>query len=511
MADTSNSPLKRRRPQADTLAASVIILLAVTVVQRSVGFGRSVLFCRWMSPEALGEWEMAFSFLMLAAPLAVLGVPGSFGRYAEHYRQRGHLRTFLRRTAGWTLGWTVDAVALAVWMAPQLSRFVFGSDQYAAVMRLMAVCLAAVILNHTLTALLTALRLYRIVSAMSFAQSLSFAALSLALLWRRPEMVSVLYGYAAACLLASVGAMAWAWPALVEREAPIESLRHSQFWGKLLRLAFFVWATNLLTHLFAVVDRYMLVHYAGMTPEEALDQIGQYHASRIVPLLMVSVAELLAGLVMPHLSSDWEAGRREAVSRRLNLAFKLTSLALLAFGACVLAAGPVLFNVILEGRFVLGLTVLPWAVAGCVWYSLYLVAQNYLWCAEKNWLQCLPLALGLAANVLLNLALLPGYGLYGCALAAAVAAGVCLISVIALNGRHGMYVERGSWLMALAPAALGLGAAPAAVACALAIAVCLRSEAILTSAERRQLLSLADGVLQRAVPWLRRMRAAARG
>jgi O-antigen/teichoic acid export membrane protein len=74
----------RRGVQADTLAVSVVILLLATVVQRSVGFGRSVFFCRWLTPEALGEWEMVYSFLMLAAPLAVLGVPGSIGRNAEH-------------------------------------------------------------------------------------------------------------------------------------------------------------------------------------------------------------------------------------------------------------------------------------------------------------------------------------------------------------------------------------------------------------------------------------------
>src|SRR5215213_6864095 len=115
MSTDASLKKERRSLHADTLAASVVIMLVVTVVQRTVGFGRGVLFCRWMSPEALGEWEMVYSFLMLAAPLAVLGVPGSFGRYAEHYRQRGHLLTFLRRAAWWTVVCTAAAVALVEW------------------------------------------------------------------------------------------------------------------------------------------------------------------------------------------------------------------------------------------------------------------------------------------------------------------------------------------------------------------------------------------------------------
>jgi O-antigen/teichoic acid export membrane protein len=499
---------KRRSLQADTLAASVVILLVVTVVQRTIGFGRGVLFCRWMTPEALGQWEMVYSFLMIAAPLAVLGVPGSFGRYAEHYRQRGHLRTFLHRTAAWTAVCAVASVILVEWFAPHLSQLVFGSDDFAGVMRMIGACLVAIILHHTLNALLTALRLYRIVSAMNFVHSLLFAVLSLAMMWRRPEMLSILYGYSGACLLTSVGALVWAWPALHGLERPQDELVHSEFWAKLLRFAFFVWVTNLLTHVFAVVDRYMLVHYAGMTPAEALDQIGHYHASRIIPLLMVSVAELLTGMVMPHLSHDWEAGRRAEVSARLNLAIKLTAIGMLAFGAVVIVAGPLLFNVVLEGRYGLGLVVLPWTVAGCVWYSVYLIAQNYLWCAEKNWLQAAPLVLGLAANVVLNLALLPSYGLYGCVLAAASGAGVCLVAVLALNRRHGMGVERGVWLLALAPIALGLGAWPAVVVCGIVVAASLGSDSIFSLAERNELKQFAVASLGKAAPLLRRVRPA---
>jgi O-antigen/teichoic acid export membrane protein len=506
--NNSNPTDKRRSLQADTLAASVVILLAVTIVQRTIGFGRGVLFCRWMSPESLGEWELAYSFLMLAAPLAVLGVPGSFGRYAEHYRQRGHLRTFLHRAAAWTAACTLAAFGLAEWFAPELSQIVFGSPNYVGEMRIVGACLVAIILHHTLTALLTSLRLYRIVSAMNFAQSMLFAALSLGMMWRRPELMSILYGYAAACLIASLGALVWAWPALGHVDRPQERLGHTEFWAKLLRFAFFVWATNLLTHLFAMVDRYMLVHYAGLTPAEALDQIGHLHSSRIIPLLMVSVAELLTGLVMPHLSHDWELGRRREVSARLNLAIKLTSLGMLLFGACVLAAGPLMFHVVLEGRYDIGLQVLPWTVAGCVWYSVYLIAQNYLWCAERNWWQTAPLVAGLATSVLLNLALLPPYGLEGCVVAAAVGACVCLMAVLGLNRRHGMAVDRGTWLVAIAPAALGFGAWPAIIAAATAALVSIGSNLILNAHERGELKAFALDLLAKAHPAWHRTRAA---
>ncbi|QDT73937.1 lipopolysaccharide biosynthesis protein [Lacipirellula limnantheis] len=502
-------PEARRSLKADTLAASVIILLTVTVVQRTVGFGRGILFCRWLSPESLGEWEMVYSFLMLAAPLAVLGVPGSFGRYAEHYRQRGHLRTFLNRTTIWTAVCGLISVAVIEGLAPQLSDLMFGDAKYADVMRNVGFCLLTIIVQHTLTALLTALRLYRIVSAMQFAQSILFAIISLGLMWRWPTMNSILFGYAIACLASSAGAIVWAWPAFRDLDRPEDDLVHREFWGKLLRFAFFVWVTNLLTHLFAIVDRYMIVHYANLSPTEALQQVGHYHSSRIIPLLMVSVADLLSGLVMPHLTHDWEAGRPENVSKRLNLTIKLSAICMMAFGVAVLASAPLLFHTILQGKYDDGLHVLPWTMAGCVWYGIYVVAQNYLWCAEKAKLSTAPLMIGLLVNVVLNFILLPTQGLHGAVLATAISTCICLLVVLWLNQLHGMQVDRGAWLLALAPTALGFGLWPSVVTTLAVLVASLATPWLLTELEQRELKHFAVESLTKFLPALRRERAPA--
>ena len=44
------------------LATSVMLMLVMTVLQRLVGFGRGIVFCRWLDPEQLGQWDVAFGF-----------------------------------------------------------------------------------------------------------------------------------------------------------------------------------------------------------------------------------------------------------------------------------------------------------------------------------------------------------------------------------------------------------------------------------------------------------------
>ena len=58
--DTPRQSGAARWLAADSLADSVAILLVLTVVQRLIGFGRGIFFCRWLNPRELGEWDMAY-------------------------------------------------------------------------------------------------------------------------------------------------------------------------------------------------------------------------------------------------------------------------------------------------------------------------------------------------------------------------------------------------------------------------------------------------------------------
>lgn len=478
--------------RCDTLTASVVILLLATILQRSIGLGRGVLFCRWLTPETLGEWEMAYSFLLLFAPLAVLGIPGSYGRYLEHYRQRGQLGTFLRRTTLWTFVCSALAIGVLVGFAPQFANLVFGTREHSTTIYVIAACLAAVILHHTLTSLLTALRLFRVVTVMNFAQSFLFAALTLSLLYSYPHVISIVGGYGLACLAASLGALTYIWPGCRTPSQTDKTVPHADFWGRLLRFAFFVWVTNLLSHLFAVVDRTMILHWSGMSPEVALEQVGHYHSSRIIPLLLVSFADLLSGLIMPHLSHDWELGLRQMVAKKINLAVKLTGLGMQVVGICVLMFGPFMFGTVLEGRYSAGLSVMPWTLAGCVISGIYVIAQCYLWCAEHPRLAAVPLAVGLGVNVLLNLVLVPMWGLYGAVLATALSTILCLSTLHLLNGRYGMKVDSGTWLVSFLPISLGFGILISIGCLIFVLGLSLLTSRVFDNEERQELQQLIE-------------------
>jgi len=480
--------------RTDTLVDSVLILLALTVVQRLVGFVRSVLFCRWLTPEQLGLWDMAFSFLLLAAPISVLAIPGAFGRYLEHYRQRGQLHVFLRRAVRVCGGLACVSITVIVLARRWLALLVFGdADQYPMVV-LAAGCLTVVIIYNFIIESFIALRNIRLASIMQLINSVAFAALGVGLLlgWQYTAK-SVLVFYGGSCLIAIV----WAGYLLrrVCRNAPpdVAMGQHIKVWSKVVPFAAWVLLGSVLSNLFGVVDRYMILHFSNLTNIEALDAVGNYHASRVVPVLLVSIAMMLGSMITPHLSHDWEAGQHGQVVSRLRLFLKLFGFALFAAAVAVLVASPLLFNMVFRGKFPEGQHVLPWTLIYCTWFGLAMIVECYLLCAEKARLPSVALACGLALNVPLNLLLLPRFGLQGAVLATAAANAFSLGLICWFNRRLGFHFDAGTTLVLVLPIVLCLGPWVAVVTLPVVAAIAIWSDWLLSPEEKHQ---LAEGLAE---------------
>ncbi len=449
--------------RADTLADSVVILLTLTVLQRVIGFSRSVLFCRWLSPDELGQWDITFSFLMLAAPLSVLALPSCLSRYIEYYRQRGHVRTLIARIAVAVLGLALAACGVIFFGRVWFSKLIYGTSDHTHLVSLLAVSLLVIIAAHFFIELLNSLRYVRALAVVHLGNSLAFALLGAILIFGvAPKSTSVVLAYAGACVLSTAGA-AWylrsTWRAMPPSGEP---LARGELWGKILPYVRWVWLTSLMANLFEIADRYMIIHFSTdlrtgqpASPDVALASVGQYHSSRVVPLLMISIALLLGTMITPHLSADWESGRRDRVKLRLRLFLKLLALGLSVGAVLVILAEPILFDWIFKGKFDDGgRQVLPYTLTYCIWFGLTLASHNYLLCAEKARLGTLALLVGLVVNIALNRILLPRYGLPGAVWATTVANFVALLLVSSFNRRLGLRLDRATMLVMLAPGLL---------------------------------------------------------
>jgi len=443
---------------SDTLADSALILLALLFVQRLVGLVRAMFFCRWLSPEALGQWDMAFGFLMLAGPASVLALSSGLGRYVEHYRRQGQVRTLLVRVGAGCIALGGAAASLLAAMPATVSQWVFNTPGESGLALLLAPALISVVAFNYFVDLFTALRHAKALAMLQATAGLLFASLGIGLLalWHT-SAGSVIVAYTVANGAAVV--LAWAWLARRWRFLPDESfpLAHRELWGKLVPYTAAIWLGSLLANLFELTDRTLIVHYLPGSASTNLALAGQYHSARVLPLLLVSMASVVGPLLTPHMSSDWEAGRHQQAGVRLNLFLKLMGLLMLTGGAAVLLAAPVIFRTAFEGKFDAGQHLLPGTLLYCTWFGMLLFLQNYLCCAEKPRLGSVALAAALGIDVALNLALLPALGLAGAVVARCLANLVGLALVLGFSYRLGYRPDRGVWMVLCAPVLFLLG------------------------------------------------------
>jgi len=493
-----SQPTTPRWLRGDSVLAGVAILIFFTVLQRGVGLFRNVWFCRVLEDDELGRWSLAYNFLLLAAPLIVLGLPGSFGRYVERYRQRGQLRPFL-----WRTGIVCLIAAAACYLGMHLrtdaiSRLVFGDASRIDLVRLLGTTLILVTVFNFLVELLTSLRLVRFASAMQLAASLGFAVIGILLLsWTPLREEAVMIAYAGGALLAALigmAVLAWYWRSLPPTAAP---LPQRALWSVLLPFAGWIWAGNLISNLFEVADQFMLKYFSGLSAVAADSLVGQYYSSRVIPMLLISVATMLAGSLLPHLTRDWEAGNRDSARRQLNTFTKLAAFTFTVGAAVCLIFSPILFTWALRGKYDAGLAVLPGTLAYCTCYGIGCIAMNYLLCAEKAKLGSLALICGLTINVGLNYLLAPQFGLIGVVVATIIANVTALAMVFWLSSLAGMRWQTSTLVAAALPLGLLLGGLPALAIVAIVLAVGWRERWLVTDDEQESLVKLVSSVSAR--------------
>ena len=487
-----------RKLVSDSIATGVIFALCLTVGQKIIGFVRGILFCRFMTDQELGQWSMAWSSMMLLAPLAVLGLPGCFGRYTEFYRTRGQLKTFITRIAVISIVMTGLLSLAMVFASPWFSNVIFGSPEQVQLILFLSGTIAIVTASNFLCSLMESLRQVRVVTAMRFVTGVVFAVAGVYMIsaWEN-KAAAAATSYAFACLFGMLPAIWVFWKFRGTGLESVEStyLPHGEMWKRIAPFAIWLWASNFCHNFFEVSDRYMLIHWSSATYEMAQGYVGQYHSGRVVPLLLVSVATMLGGVLMPYMSAHWEAGRKDKAIEQLNWTVKLMTISFTAGSILVLLFSPILFDWILQGRYNDGLRVLPLTLVYCIWFCLFVVGQDYLWVAEKGKWAAFSIFVGLIANIVLNMLLIPHLGLSGAVLATALGNAVNVVMIFGFNHFFGCKANSGIWLCALTPLIL-LANPWVAVVAIMAIAfLTWRTEWFLTGNEKVALGNASEKVL----------------
>ncbi len=470
--------------ETDSLVSGLSFMLVANVLQRGIGFIRNLILCRFLAEEQLGLWALSTSFFMLAAPLAVLGLPGTFGRFVASYRASGQLNLFLKRMA---IGSTIGALCCVTTLiaAPSWSSsIIYGLELTPWTMALIALALCLLIVFNSTTELLSGLLKPRLVSAMHTCNSIVFTISSL-------TGVMLFNDWRVLVAAFAIGAGAGMIPAIpaLRNWGEIESTSQPQMslvamWKRVLPFAMSIWCMNLLVNLFDVVDRYMLLHLATETAEQGRALVGQFHSGRILPTLLSSLTLMLNGLLLPYLASEWEAGNQSKVADFQRITLKCAALFFMLLSVGSLAVAPVLFEHVLDGKYADGLSIMPQAMLHCCFTALACLMQNYFWCAERGKTVGLIILVGLIMNLILNAWWVPHLGLHGAMTATSLSGAAMLILTLVEMHRSGVELRMRCIWFTLLPISLLFGNVPSAMVLSMVFVLIGRTDWLLTNEEK---------------------------
>jgi len=441
---------------ADSLAGGMLLMLGLTLIQRALGFFRGIWFCRMLDDTSVGQWAMAFGFLILIAPVMMLGLSGAMPRFVQRYLQAGQLPAFIKRVViGVSIGGAVVFGAMAI--SPQaFGWLVFRSPSDNLLIASLAFAILTLFAFNFTLDLVSSLRQVRLNSIMQFIQGVGFTASSIVALAYGGGVVSLLvcFGVSTALgMLPGLWILRKGWRGLPVATVSFDS---RSMWKSLIPYAIALWAINLLTNLFELADRYMILHYTAGGEAIAQAAVGQYHSGRLVPTLIGNMALMYAGVLMPYLAADWEAGRRRESVNMLRRTLMIATILFTAGAAITLMFAPWIFRALLQGRYGEGLRLMPHAFVICIWGALISLGQLHVWLNERGkWIGYV-LATGIVVNLFLNYLWLPAFGLEGAVWATVVSTGVVLMGAWGILSRLDFSIDSQIYAISLLPLTLFL-------------------------------------------------------
>lgn len=477
----------------------LIMMLVLNVGQRAVGLARNIGFCHFLSESELGMWALANSFFMIGAPIAVLGLPGSLGKFVEHYRLQGCLKPYLiRLTLASSFG-VLFFCSLLVAFPSQSGVLLYGQPLGFSVIAWTVASLVFLIIFNTTAELVLSLRLVRLGSMMHLMNTVVFTIVGIGGIALTGDWLVLLPAFSIACLAAILPGLWGAWRATVGEITTSSHLPARQMWGRVLPFAVALWCSNLMSNLFDLSDRYMLLHLCPMGTEQGQAMVGQFYCSRILPNLLISIGMMLGGILLPYLSADWERRMSQRISKSMNSLLVVLSIGFTVLSMISLTVAPILFEWFLEDRYSQAAEILPLGMVLACWSGLSTVAAAYLLCAERGRQNAVLLGVCLIINVLLNWPLILWMGLWGAALATSISNGLLLALVLWRIDREGCPIRWQTAFFCGLPVCLTLGVPASAAIITFLTIVCGRTNWLLSASDR---LAIDEAV----IPYLHRVR-----
>jgi O-antigen/teichoic acid export membrane protein len=522
LADRSNGkPLLFR---ADSVGVSLSLYLPATVFSRFMGLVRGVALAWLMTESQYGLLQVALFAVNILHPLLGVGLYETMCRYVPQYETRHALRVFLARAVpmGLLIGLALSGLA---WLAAApLAQFLLGKMPDApgrpieadlvALGRLAVGAAFCLILYFLILGILRGLRMFRAISVIETVYQVGFTVAAVVVaVYGFKSTRAMLICYAVSVLTVALVSIPWlirAVAAASDQRQPLPEIGEGRSLLEQM-LRFGVWAA-LAAVVWQTLQYYPMWYLHKVCPQQG-EATAVFAGVRMLAQAVLVVSAAIVAVVQTWVTKTWEAEGPERADRRLLLAFKATSLLLLAMSA-VLAVSARLLVKIYPASYGVGAVIIPPSLLNYMIFQHLLFLAIHFSLIERTRHVFLPWCLGLMCSVVSSKWLVQPNLATESALSAAAWAGVLgitpalVVCVILLKAEKRPF-DFGTWLLLAVTYALGLPIAFMLPIVAAVLLLGVTTTAILHHDEKQQIRDfLAAGggkarqILSQFVGWM---------
>jgi len=506
----------RRLYRVGTLGELMGIHVSVTILQRTLGFGRVLVLAWMLKPEHMSLWGLGVMLFTVLGPLLTLGTDSGTERYVSLFETRGRLELFYRKMRICVLALVLVMGAGLLVNAEYITSLVISAGRGVPGVtpdRQVMICWLA-LLNAMLWALqlnvlsfLKGMRVYRVVSVVHIFFSVLFTVGAIAVLWVWPTATAALVTHAAALgvsLIVSLGFLHFGIfhtgginrrgkdrrktprPGQVDRRArrPEQQLPRRLFarlltFGLISVLGTAIWSAN------SYISFYMICSHHELDKSSA----GVFFVYMRLAHPVVLLSQAAWAVLFVHVARRWESGLREKAMDVLETAYKGIALAIMTLAIIVYATAPY-WVLILKSQYHPGVELVGPLLMSVLSVAFMALMTMIARLRERPAVIAAAALVAGAANIILGNIWIEQHGFLGAAYAAGVGmfVGVGLVSVIfLLASRTGLHWSTITVLPL--PAILLLPPWLAAAGWSVAVVVMLTTPLVFTKDQKRTLLS----------------------
>jgi len=402
-------------------ARDVGITTIAQVIVSGMQFARIPILTKGIDPTLYGIWSLIWTTIILATPLAILGLQTAFTRYnsgeTDHVVIRDRFFSTFTTTLGTSLMLALTMLAICNYLPLTSSNYSLNLTFKLTAFMLCTQVLAEVTVNYFST--FRKMKIYSVLTSCRAVLTVILLCGTLAAGWALEGVISSFI------ISDGISIAAGLWLIVKENGFSFPTFKGL---GAYLKFGIPLAGVTTLFWLLGSSDRYMIGYF--MHPSD----VGIYSAAYGIANILMLVINPLGIVLFPTISKLFAKGDLKSVQLYESYAFKYLLLLIVpaAFGLSILSRQ--LLEILTSPEFVSGWFIIPLVAFATLFYGLFQVAVYIIYLEGKTYIAVILLGAAAAVNITMNLLLVPAAGILGAGIATLISyLLLCLATTIYAN------------------------------------------------------------------------------